>query len=488
MDRQIRRLAGALLVLFILLFVEVNYLQVFAADRLADNPANQRVLLQEYEVKRGDILARDERTVLATSTATGGLFKYLRRYPQGPLYGQITGYESIVFGRSGLENTYNDFLSGSAPQLLPRNLVDEILGRPKQGASIVTTINPRLQQVASQALGSLAGAVVALDPSTGDVLAMVANPRFDPNPLASHQPRTARQAGDRLLSSPDKPLVSRASQELFAPGSTFKLVTASAALENGITPESSFPNPPALTLPTTTHLLHNFGGEHCLGGIPTLTLAQALQVSCNVVFGEIGLQLGAEKLVAQAQRFGFDGDVPFDLPFAEGSIPPASDFAQALPAVAFSAIGQQSVGANPLQMALIASAIANGGVEMAPRLVTQVRDSSGRVVKTIPPRVYGQPISATTASEMTAMMVNVVNAGTGTAAQIPGIQVAGKTGTAETVGGKPHAWFVCFAPAQRPRIAVAVVVLNGGNLGSEATGGQVAAPIAKAILQAALQG
>jgi penicillin-binding protein A len=488
MDRQIRRLAMALLALFTLLFVEVNYLQVFAANRLADNPSNQRLLLQEYDVKRGDILARDERTVLATSTPTGGLFKYLRRYPQGALYGQITGYDSLVFSRSGLESTYNDFLSGRAPQLLPQNLVDEILGRPKQGASIVTTIDPKLQHVASQALGSLAGAVVALNPSTGDVLAMVANPRFDPNPLASHDTRAVRQAGQRLLSSPDKPLLSRASQELFAPGSTFKLVTASAALENGMTPSTSFPNPPALTLPTTTHQLHNFGGEHCLGGIPTLTLAQALQVSCNVVFGEIGLRLGAEKLVAQAQRFGFDGDVPFDLPFAEGSIPPASDFARALPAVAFSAIGQQSVGANPLQMALVASAIANGGVEMAPRLVTEIRDSSGRVVRTIPPQVFSQAISAATASAMTTMMVNVVNAGTGTAAQIPGIEVAGKTGTAQTESGKPHAWFVCFAPAQQPRIVVAVVVLNGGNLGSEATGGQVAAPIAKAVLQAAVQG
>jgi penicillin-binding protein A len=488
MDRQIRRLAIALLAMFVLLFVEVNYLQVFAANRLADNPSNQRLLLQEYEVKRGDILARDERTVLATSTPTGGLFKYLRRYPEGPLYGQITGYDSLVFGRNGLENTYNDFLSSRASELLPQNLVDEILGRPKQGAAIVTTIDPKLQRAAAQALGSLAGAVVALNPSTGDILAMVANPRFDPNPLASHNTMVVRQAGDRLLASPDKPLLSRASQELFAPGSTFKLVTASAALENGMTPNTTFPNPPALTLPTTTHQLHNFGGEHCLGGASELTLAQALQVSCNVVFGEIGLRLGAAKLVAQAQRFGFDGNVPFDLPFAEGSIPQASAFAHALPAVAFSAIGQQSVGANPLQMALIASAIANHGVEMAPRLVTQIRDSSGRVVKTILPTVYGQPISASTAAQMTAMMVNVVNAGTGTAAQIQGIQVAGKTGTAQTVGGKPHAWFVCFAPAQQPRIAVAVVVLNGGNLGSEATGGQVAAPIARAILQAGLQG
>ncbi len=488
MDRQIRVMAMAFLALFVLLFAQINYLQVFASNRLANNPANQRLLLEEYDVKRGAILARDERTVLATSVPTTGLLKYLRQYPQGGLYGQLTGYYSLVFGRSGLEAAYNDFLSGRASELLPQNLVDEILGRPKQGASVVTTLDPRLQRVAAQSLGSLPGAVVALDPRTGDILAMVANPRFDPNALASHNAATVRTAQQKLISDPNKPLVSRGFQELFPPGSTFKMVTASAALEDGMSPNTLLPNPPALTLPTTTHLLHNFGDEHCLGGVPQITLAQAFQVSCNVVFGEVGLRLGASRLVAQAQKFGFDGKVPFDLPFAEGSIPPAASFAGALPAVAFSAIGQQSVGANPLQMALVGAAIANHGVEMAPRLVSEIRDPAGRVVKTIAPKEFGQPISAKTASELTQMMVSVVDAGTGTAAQIPGVKVAGKTGTAQTAGGNPHAWFVCFAPAPNPQIVVAVLVLNGGNLGSDATGGHVAAPIAKAVLEAALRG
>jgi len=326
-----------------------------------------------------------------------------------------------------------------------------------------------------------------MDPRSGAILAMASTPSFDPSPLASHDPSVVHAAWDRLNADPSKPFVSKASQQLFPPGSTFKLVTTAAALENGMTPGTKFDNPPFLKLPQTNNTLSNFGGEHCLGGVPQITLAQALQVSCNVVFGEIGLKLGAEKLVAQAQRFGFDGNVPFDnLPFAEGQIPPASQFAQDLPGVAYSAIGQQSVGANPLQMALIASAIANGGVEMRPRLVAQIRDPSGRVVQSYGPTVYSRPISALTAQEMTAMMVAVVNAGTGTAAQIPGIQVAGKTGTAQHPGGNPHAWFDCFAPAQNPQIAVAVVILDGGSLGSEATGGHVAAPIAKAIIQAAL--
>jgi peptidoglycan glycosyltransferase len=335
-------------------------------------------------------------------------------------------------------------------------------------------------------LGSLPGGVVAMDPRTGEILALVANPAYDPNALSSHDLEEVRAARTKLLKDPDKPLLSRAAQELFPPGSTFKLVTAAAALENGMRPNSRFDNPPALKLPQTTHELHNFGGEHCLGGASQLTLAQALQVSCNVVFGEIGLKVGAEKLVRQAQRFGFNQQVPLEIPFSTGKIPPVKDFQNALPAVAFSAIGQQSVAANPLQMALVGSAIANGGVEMTPRLVKEIRDPSGRVIKSFDPKQWGRPISGQTARELTQMMISVVQAGTGTAAQISGVSVAGKTGTAETSSGNPHAWFVSFAPAEDPTIVVAVVVLNGGSLGSEATGGHVAAPIARAVIKAAL--
>jgi peptidoglycan glycosyltransferase len=488
MDRQIRRLGYAFIALFVFLFGAVNYIQVYAASDLANNPANLRLLLQEYNVHRGQILARDERTILATSKATKEKLKYLRVYPRARLYAGVTGYYSVVFGRYGLEQSQNEWLAGRASELLPQNLVEEILGRDKRGGTVVTTIDPQLQRVAARQLGRLPGSVVALDPGTGEILAMVANPSYDPNDLASHDLKQVRAARARLLKDPDKPLLSRAAQELFPPGSTFKLVTAAAALENGMKPDTKFPNPPALKLPTTTHELHNFGGEHCLGGAAQLTLAQALEVSCNVVFGEIGLKLGAEKLVEQAQRFGFDQKIPLEIPFATGRIPPVKDFANALPAVAFSAIGQQSVGANPLQMALVGAAIANGGVEMEPRLVKEIRDPSGRVIKSFGPKPWGRPISDTTARQLTQMMVKVVESGTGTAAQIPGVTVAGKTGTAETTSGKPHAWFVCFAPAENPKIVVAVMVLNGGSLGSEATGGHVAAPIARAVVRAALGG
>lgn len=484
-DRQVRRLALAFVALFVVLFGQLNYIQVFAADRLADDPANPRLLLQEYDVRRGAILARDRRTVLARSEGTDGRLKYQRLYPEGSLYGQITGFYSLVFGRSELEQSYNDFLSGRAAELLPETLVDDILGRDKQGATIVTTIDPELQRTANEALGDLPGAVVALDPQTGEVLAMVANPSFDPTPLASHDPKRVRAAWKALNADPGKPLLSRADRELFPPGSTFKIVTLAAALESGMTPETTLPNPPSLDLPQTTHTLDNFGGGRCPGG-EEISLATALEVSCNVAFGELGLRLGAERLVEQAQRFGFDGDVPFDVPFSEGRIPEASAFEQDLPGLAFSAIGQQSVVANPLHMALVAAAIGNGGVQMRPRLVEEIRDPSGRVIKTLEPEEFGQPMSPQSAAALTAMMVEVVDEGTGTAAQIPGVQVAGKTGTAQHPGGDPHAWFVSFAPAENPQVAVAVVVLNGGSLGSEATGGQVAAPIAKTVMEAAL--
>ena len=488
MNRQIRRLGYAFITLFVLLFAAVNYIQVYAASDLADNPSNQRLLLQEYNVHRGQILARDEQTVLATSKTTKGRLKYLRVYPRARLYAGVTGYYSVVFGRYALEQSQNEWLAGRASELLPQNLVDEMLGRDKRGATVVTTIDPKLQRVAARQLGALPGGVVAMDPRTGEILALVANPSYDPNDLSSHKLKEVRADRARLLKRPDKPLLSRAAQELFPPGSTFKLVTAAAALENGMKPDTKFPNPPALKLPQTTHELHNFGGEHCLGGAAQLTLAQALEVSCNVVFGEIGLKLGADKLVGQARRFGFDQDVPLEIPYASGSIPPVKDFQDALPAVAFSAIGQQSVGANPLQMALVGSALANGGEEMTPRLVKEIRDPSGRVIKSFAPRVWGRPVSEGTARDMTRMMIRVVEAGTGTAAQIPGVTVAGKTGTAETTSGNPHAWFVSFAPAENPQIVVAVVVLNGGSLGSEATGGHVAAPIARAVIRAALGG
>jgi peptidoglycan glycosyltransferase len=494
MERQIRRLGVALMVLFVIAFAQVNYLQVFAADRIADDPANaQRQLIAEYKVDRGSILAADGTTVLASSRKSPGDLRFQRRYPHGELYAHETGFYSFVFGRTELEQAFNDFLAGDAPELLQQTLTDLILGRPKQGATIVTTLVPEIQEAAAAAAAAEAGdvAIAAIDPATGDVLALVSEPTYDPNLLASQDPKVVRDSWEVLNEDPDKPLLSRASDELFPPGSTFKLVTASAALENGFGPDSLWPNPNELDLPLTDATIENFGGSTCSGG-SQITLADALRQSCNVVFGEVGLELGADALAEQAREYGFTAEpgedlVPFDIPWTSGVFPAPETFAEREPAVAISAIGQQDVAANPLQMALVAAAIGNGGVEMQPRLVTEARDPTGQVIAEFAPQEFSQPLSAANAAALTQMMVGVVESGTGTAAQIPGVTVAGKTGTAQHgEDANPHAWFVSFAPAEAPEVAVAVIVLDGGSLSSEATGGQLAAPIARAVLEAAL--
>lgn len=485
MERQIRRVATGFLVLFGLLWANLNYIQVVRARDLANNPANKRLLIQEYDVQRGEILASDRRTVIARSKPTGGDLNYLRRYPEAALYAHLTGYYSFVYGRSELEQRYNDLLAARAPELGFQPLVDELLGRDKQGASLVLTIDDELQRVAAKALGGREGAVAAVNPQTGEVLALVANPSYDPNELSSHDPKAIRAAWERLNEDPAKPMLSNATDLFFPPGSTFKVVVAAAALENGMTPEDTVPNPRELDLPQTNETLENFGGGQCPGG-SEISLAEALRVSCNVAFGGIGLQLGAEKLAEQARRFGFGGEIPFDIPFEAGAFPDASTFAQDLPGVALSAIGQKDVRANVLHMALIAAAIGNGGVMMEPKLVAEVRDPQGRVIRSLQPEEFGKPLSPEHAAQLTVMMRAVVESGTGTAAQISGVSVAGKSGTAQNPGNDPHAWFIAFAPADQPQVAVAVVLLNGGDLGSEATGGAIAAPIAKAVMEGAL--
>lgn len=490
MERQIRRLAFGFLILFGALAVNINYIQVIAAEDLANNNANKRLLIQEYDIDRGNILAADLRTVLAESRPSAGAFRYLRVYPEAPRlgYGHITGFYSFVFGRTELEQSYNDYLAARAEELFPQRIVDQILGRDQQGANLVLTIQPRLQRAAADALGDVEGAVAAIDPRSGEVLALYSNPTYDPNPISSHDPQEVRESYQELdPEAPDSRLVSRATDTFFPPGSSFKIVTAAAALENGYRPDTPLQNPPTLDVPQTTLDIENFGGSQCPGG-SDISLAAALQVSCNVAFGALGLELGADRLVEQAQRFGLSQDIPFDIPFVEGEIPPVSAFEQDLPAVAQSAIGQRDVRVNVLHMALIAGAIGNGGIMMVPRLLDGIRDPRGREIRTFGPQEYGQPLSPESAAALTEMMVSVVEGGTGTAAQISGIPVAGKTGTAQTAEGQaPHAWFVSFAPADDPQIAVAVVVLNGGDLGAEATGGQISAPIARQVIEAHLE-
>ena len=502
MERRIRRLGIAIVLLFTLLFGQLAYVQVFAADDIKNHPANfSRQLIAEYNVQRGKIITADG-LVLAESVPApeGSRYRYERRYPQGDLYGYITGYYSRIYGRSALEQSMNSYLSGEAPELAISTFSDLFLGRPKRGANIFVTVDPNLQEVARSALGSNEGAVVAMDPRTGDILALYSTPGFDPSELSSGTDEDIRAAWKRLNADPEKPLLALSHQELFLPGSSFKILTASAALENGFGPQSTWKNPHRLTLPLTNEELQNFGDDHCNGGSSEITLIEAFEESCNVTFAEVGLRLGAERLAAQARAYGLCGTLPperttcderpiaFELPFQNGRFPEPEYFERNDPLLAFSAIGLDNDLVNPLQMALIASTVANGGVMRQPRIVTEVRDSQGRVAREFAADDVGRAISRESASALTQMMVAVVNEGSGYLAAIPGIQVAGKTGTATNGEGRaPNAWFTAFAPAPNPRIAVSVIVLDGGNLGSEATGGQVAAPIVKQLIEAYLR-
>ena len=508
MDRQVRRLGIAFVALFAVLFAQVAYVQVVAADKIANEPGNAaRQIRAEYQVERGRILAADRRTVLAESLPnpdTGSPYAFIRTYPQGELYGQLTGYYSRIYGRSGLEQAMNPYLAGTAAEFTTQNLTDIILGRAKQGGTVITTLLPRVQRAARDALGTYQGAVVAIDPRNGDVLAMYSNPGYDPQPLTTGTDDEIAAAWKQLTNDPDRPLVAHAFQDLYLPGSTFKTVTASAALENGWGPLKVWPNPHQLDLEGTDKNIENFGNELCNGGSNVVTMAQAFADSCNVTFAEIGLELGADRLAAQAQAYGLcqtdpkvslsctDATIPFVLPWQVGHFPVPSYFENDEPALARSAIGLDNDLYNPLHLALIAGAIGNGGAMYEPRLVTEVRAATtGATIRDFAPQEFSKPLSAGSAADLRAMMVNVVANGTGYAAQIPGVVVAGKTGTA-TNGDDvpPNAWFTSFAPAgpqDTPRIAVAVIVLDGGSMGNEATGGRVAAPIAKAVMEAYLQ-
>lgn len=487
MRRSVWHVAAGTLVLFLALFLNLNYLHVLRADDLAADDRNTRQLIAEYEVRRGSIVAADGVTEMASVEETSGRLRYRRVYDQGRLFGHVTGFHSFVYGRSEVEQGYNEHLSGATRPQLARDIVDFLSGRHRGGHDVITTIRPAVQRAAREALGDQEGAVVALEPSTGAILALWSNPPYDPNRLAAHDGSDVREAWEELQDQPDKPLSNRALRETFPPGSTFKVVTAAAALEDGIPPEASFSDPVRQDLPLTNSTIGNFGGGSCTGG-GSITFRQALVVSCNTTFAQLGLALEAPALVAQAERFGLNADWDFPLGRAVSEIPADLD----PPATAQSAIGQRDVRMTPLQFAMTVGAVANDGVLMTPRLVSHVEHSTtGARVEEYPPEELDLPghgaqaMSSANAATLTDMMREVVSSGTGTGAQLPGVEVAGKTGTAQT-DGAPTVSFVSFAPADAPEVAVAVVVEDGGNAGSGATGGAVAAPVARAVMEAAL--
>ncbi|HMC51892.1 MAG TPA: penicillin-binding transpeptidase domain-containing protein, partial [Acidimicrobiales bacterium] len=479
MQRQIRRLGVALLAAFGLLFLQLNYVQVVNADKYANAPGNTRKATVDFSRERGVIQTADG-VLLARSAPTNDALKRLRQYPEGDLFAQITGFFSFTYGSDGVERVYGSELAGR--RLAIRRLSDVLTNRTRTG-DVTLTLTKRLQLVAKNALGPRKGAVVAINPTDGSILAMWSSPSYDPNPLSGHDQRAVVAAWKRLQADPNKPMLPRAYRERYSPGSTFKVVTAAAALDQA--PElvtRRYPIHTELPLPETNRPLPNFGGEACGGTLPDL-----LRVSCNTGFGQMGLDLGGEKLSGEAKGFGFDQTPPLDLPAVARSVfPDATAFVHDKPALAKSAIGQQDVAATPLEMALVASAIANGGVAMRPHVLAEIRDSEGAVVQSWQPRPWVQAASPGTASKLRDMMVGVVTGGTATRAAVPGVVVAAKTGTAQTIGDNAHAWLIAFAPADAPKVAVAVIVESQPGLGDNVTGGRVAAPIASAMMAAAL--
>jgi penicillin-binding protein A len=486
MNRQIRLVGVGIMVLFVGLFLQLNWLQIVHAPALEANPLNSRAVVKEFSAKRGDIVSADG-TTLATSVPTNDQFKYLRKYPTGALFQQITGFFSFTYGSDGAERTYDKVLTGKrSPFKLPTSLsqLRNLLANRDQSQSITLTVLDKLQKVAQAQLAGRNGSVVALDPKTGAILAMYSNPSLDPNLLSGHDQAQVRANYKALTARPGAVLAPGAYRQRFFPGSTFKIVTSSAVYDHQPDLASKvYPTLSALPLPQTTNQLHNFGGESCGGQLPEL-----FTVSCDTGFGQIGLDLGGVALHNEAQRFGFNQTPPIDLPFAaQSDFPAAASFVLDQPGLAFSAIGQQDVQATPLTMAMVAGAIANGGTIMTPHVLGHVTNSQNQVVSTYQPKRWLQATSAATAGQLSQLMQSVVNnpQGTGTAAQTAGLAVAGKTGTAQTGTGQIDAWFVAFAPAANPTIAVAVTLLNQPSA-NEYTGGTLAAPIAKAMIEAYL--
>jgi penicillin-binding protein A len=482
-NAPLRRVAISVLVLFTLLIIDVNYIQVVRADKLRADPGNTRVLAEEYNRARGSIVV--DGTDVAKSIRTNDRLAYLRQYPQGPIYAPVTGYYSLVYGNTGLERSENDVLSGADPRLFVRRLADLFTGRDPRGGDTVLTLDPTVQQTAMDALNGVTGAVVALDPSTGAILGLASTPTYDPNQLSTHDPAGIRAYSAQLGAQSPDPRDNQAISERYSPGSVFKLIVSAAALSDGYNPDTTIPAPNTLTLPGTSTVLHNYNGESCNGGADQSLIA-ALTISCNTAFAQLGITLGEDRLRSMAAAFGID-DKGFDMPLAVAPSTVGSIDNEAQ--LGISSIGQQDVQLTPLQAAMIAATIANGGREMKPYLVDQVRAPDLTVINQTDPQQLGKPISADVAGELQQMMQSVVEHGTGRKAAIAGATVAGKTGTAE-VGGNanPHTWFVGYAQQGNRQIAIAVFIKNGGQTGTEGTGtgGDISAPIAKQVMQAYL--
>jgi peptidoglycan glycosyltransferase len=477
----IRRLALFVGLLFAALLVNINLVQVTRANDLAGRPGNNRDVIKEYATQRGPILVGN--TPVAQSVATTGRLKYQRTYVNGPLYAASTGFASLVYGRTAIERIENAVLSGTDQRFSLQQLADLIAGRTTKGGSVQLTLDAKAQAAAANGMKGKVGAVVALEPSTGRILAMYSSPSFDPNLIASNDASTAQKAWTRYLADPLNPMLNRPLVATYPPGSTFKLVTLSAALSTGrYTAASTVPGPPGYRPPGTSSVIHNESGAGCATANGRVTLLRALEVSCNTAFAFLGVAVGADALQQQAEAFGFNHSFSVPMTAATSKFPTGLD----VPQTALSAIGQYDVRSTALQMAMVAAALGNHGEVMNPYLVNNIYAPDLSVLESGVPSVFGQAVTPAVAQAVADMMVGVVQSGTGKNARIDGIKVAGKTGTAQTGNNKPaDAWFVSFAPSENARVAVAVVVEGAPNDG-EISGGRLAAPVARAVMEAVL--
>jgi len=485
-NRQIRFLGLGMILLFSALFVQINLVQVVKADQYDTAPGNNRAVVRDFTRPRGEIISADN-VVLAESVPSNDRYRYQRRYPTGGLFGNVTGYFSFTLGSTQIEETQNAVLSGNTPAQQLNGLRNLFNDRVNTG-DVVLTLRADIQRVAQQALGNREGSVVVLDPRNGAVKALWSYPSNDPNLIADHDFNKAKSVKQFYDAAPGKPLLANSYQERYLPGSTYKVMTATAALESGrYNLQSVFPPTNSYTPPQTTNAIHNYGGTTCGGDF-----VQVFYRSCNTAFAEMSVNTGAPAMVATAERYGFNGTVPFDLPRPAASVfGTVASFVNNIPLLAIQGFGEGNTQATPLQMALVASAVANGGRVMVPHVVDRTVDQDGNILSRTMPKAWRQALQPATALTLNGLMVQVVNKGTARCCMqlANGIQAAAKTGTAQLnpEGSPPasHAWIVAFAPAQAPRYAIAVMVKATPEV-TAGTGGTVAGPIAKQVLDFAL--
>ncbi len=488
MNKPIRTISVFCLLLFVALMVNVTYLQFWRADSLDSNPLNRRVVEEAYARERGAILVG--RDPIAESEPVDDRYQFLRTYPRPLMYAPVTGFFSY-YSQTGVEQSQNPVLSGDDDRLFVKKLVDLLSNEADKGGNVQLTLDAGAQQAAYDGLSGLGpgvrGAVVALEPATGRVLAMVSLPTYDPNKLASHDLTQVSKDYGRLSEEESQPLLNRAIQQTLPPGSTFKIVTAAAAIESGLyRAEDQVPGGSTYQLPETTGdsgLIDNEGRD-C--GTDTIPFAQAMGQSCNTTFAALANEVGAEGMLEQAEAFGFNQSYLEDLgPQAVSSFPTQAN----APETGQTGIGQFEVRASPLQMAMVSAGIANDGIVKRPYVVDEIQSAEYDVLEKTEDDDFSRAVSADTADQVTELMVSTVDDGTASPAAIPGVSVAGKTGTAQSGQDDvpPYAWFTSFAPAENPEVAVAVMIEKADIARGEIAGGLLGGPIAKAVMQAVLQ-